>query len=161
MNSKFMEIKLDIRKVTEITEKADALTSANHNEILQWQAYGGELKKANKSVSASLDDQINCYMRSTLIFKGLKEEPCETWDQTERFLTEVISRHLKLDVDQTSEMIECAHRGRQSSDGKGPRHIYIKFFSWKDSETVKNGFLIFVDSIQRRAFELIRFFPKK
>ena len=25
-------------------------------------------------------------------------------------------------------------------DRKGPRHIYVTFFSWKDSETVKNRF---------------------
>ena len=38
-------------------------------------------------------------------------------------------------------MIERAHRGKQSNAREGPRHIYVKFFSWKDSETVKNGFI--------------------
>ena len=140
MNNKFMELKLDIRKVTKIAEKADALASSNHGETLQLQTYVDDLKEANKSLSASLGDQINRSMRSTLIFKGIKEEAHETWDQTEKILTEVISRHLKIDADHIAEMIERAHRGRQSSDRKGPRHIYVKFFSWKDSETVKNGF---------------------
>ena len=75
MNSKFLEIKLGIRKVTEIAEKADALASANHNEIRQLQTHIGKLKKSNKSVSASLDDQINRSMCSTLTLKGIKEEP--------------------------------------------------------------------------------------
>ena len=37
MNNKVMELKLDIRKVTEIAEKADALASSIHSEILQLQ----------------------------------------------------------------------------------------------------------------------------
>ena len=70
-----MTIKLEIRRVTEIAEKADALASANYNKILQLQTYVGELKDANKSLSASIDDQINRSMRPTLIFKGIKDEP--------------------------------------------------------------------------------------
>ena len=61
----------------------------------------------------------------------------------EGILTDGISRHLEIDADQVTEMIERAHRvsrGKQSNDRKGPRHIYVKFFSWKDSETVKISF---------------------
>ena len=34
-------------------------------------------------------------------------------------------------------MIERAHRGRSNPDRAGPRPIYARFFSWKDSEHVK------------------------
>ena len=54
MNSKFMEFKLGIFKVAEIAEKAEALASANHNEILRLHTYAGELKEVNKSSSATL-----------------------------------------------------------------------------------------------------------
>ena len=50
MHSKFTEIKLDMRKVTEIAEKADALASAKLKKILQFQASVGELKEANISL---------------------------------------------------------------------------------------------------------------
>ncbi len=45
-------------------------------------------------------------MCSTLILKGIKEEPHETWDQTEGILVEVIARHLKIEADQVAEMMK-------------------------------------------------------
>ena len=64
-----------MRKVTEIAEKADTLASTNQKEIQQLQASVGELREANESLSAGLDDQINRSMRSTLILRELKKIP--------------------------------------------------------------------------------------
>lgn len=141
MHSKFAEFKMDIQKTTEIAVKAETLANDNLQQISRLQASVNELKEANRNLSASLDDQINRSMRSTLIFKGIKEEPHETWEETEKILAETISRHLEIDLDKVSDMIERAHRGRnETSDRKVPRYVFVKFFSWKDSETVKNGF---------------------
>ena len=89
----------------------------------------------------SLDDQINRGLRSTLIFKGIKEERNETWEQTEEHLINIITRHTKLDRGAIEIMIERAHRGKSSTKSKGPSHIYVKFHSWKDSELVKYEFI--------------------
>ena len=100
-------------------------------------------------------------MCSTLSFKGSKEEPHKTWDQTETILTEVISRHLKINGDHIAEMIESAHRGRQSSDRKGLRHICVKFFIWKDSETVKNGFSNLCRQHPKMGIRAVQMFSKE
>ncbi len=87
-----------------------------------------------------MDNQINRSLRTTLIFKGIKEEPHETWIQTEKTLCEVIARQLNMDVGHVVDMIERAHRGNSSQTRQGPRHIYVKFYSWKDSELIKENF---------------------
>ena len=38
-------------------------------------------------------------------------------------------------------MLERVHRGRKSQHSTGPRNIYAKFYSWKDSELLKQLFM--------------------
>ena len=93
-----------------------------------------------------MDDQVNRSLRPTLILKGVNEENNETWEATEEIVKSIINRHLKVGEEQACDMIERAHRGgskqsgRSSSSKNGPRYIFVKFHSWKDSEMIKSGF---------------------
>ncbi len=87
------------------------------------------LQADKKSLFKSLDDQINRSLRSTLIFKGIKEEPHETWIQTRKTLCEVIARQLNMDAGHVQDMVERAHCGNSSLTRQGPRHIDAKFYS--------------------------------
>ena len=140
INVRFTEIKMDMKHVKEVAVRAESQASKNEATILKLQGDLSALEAVNKSLFESLDDQINRSLRTTLIFKGFKEEPHETWIQTEKTLSEVIARQLNMDVGQVEDMIERAHRGNASQTRQGPRHIYAKFYSWKDSELIKENF---------------------
>lgn len=139
-NIKFTEMKIELKQVRLIADEAISKTSATQSEVDQLKSDVLALQEANKSMMADLDDQINRSMRSTLIFKGIKDEPNESWENTEQILTEVIVRHLKMNANNVADMLERVHRGKTSSERNGPPYIFAKFYSWKDSEQVKTGF---------------------
>jgi len=98
------------------------------------------LIEENKQLKLQIDDQINRSTRSTLVFKGLKEEENEDWETSETILTNLFNRHLNIDNKVTKKMIDRAHRGGKRIDGKPGRPIFVKFNSWKDSQSVLKGF---------------------
>ena len=114
INTKFDELKADIEMVRLAAERAESLAKANQNEIDEMKSEIAKLNDANTHLNALLDDQINRNMRTTLIFKGIKEEKDEGWEQTEDRLVDVLSRHLNLNKDNLKGMIERAHRGKHS-----------------------------------------------
>jgi len=63
--------------------------------------------------------QINRSTRSTLVFKGLKEEENENWDESESILVQLFNRHLNIDKEVATKMIDRAHRGGRRVEGKG------------------------------------------
>ena len=66
-----------------------------------------------KAALIELEDLRNRSMRSTLIFKNIKEERKETWEDTARILTNFIVEDLKLSYryDEIDNQISRAHRG--------------------------------------------------
>ena len=140
INSKIDSLIADVDLIRETANKADTQATANANEIQLLKSEISALHVANKALETLLEDQVNRGMRSTLIFKGIKEEENETWEQSEHLLIDVINRHMKTEPKTTVNMIERAHRGRASANPTGPRHIYAKFHSWKDSERIKTEF---------------------
>ena len=127
MNVKFTEIRMDLKHVKEIAVKAESQSAMNEATINQLITDVSDRKAANQKLKVQLDDQINRSMWKTLIFKGIKEEPNESWEETEKVLCEVIARHLKTDVESVEEMVERVHRGKPSTERHGPRNIYMKF----------------------------------
>ena len=127
INSKFYKLIADVDQVRDIVHMAETKATRNVTEIEELKSEISSLRDSNKALEDSLEDQINRGLRSTLIFKGIKEEHNESWEQTEEHLINVITRHTKLHRDAVEPMIERAHRGKPSSNRKGPRHIYINF----------------------------------
>ena len=139
-NTKFNEIEVELKQVCSVANEAIEKSTATQCEVDQLKSDLLALQQANKSIMADLDDQINHSMRTTLIFKGIKDEPHESWADTERILTEVIARHLKMSIDNVADMLERVHRGKKSSDRNGHPYIFARFYSWKDSKQSKSGF---------------------
>ena len=130
INSKFDMLIADIDQIRDVAHMAETKATRNITEIEELKSEMSSLRDANKALEDSLEDQINRGLRSTLIFKGIKEEHNESWEQTEEHLIYVIIRHTKLHRDAVEPMIERAHRGKPSSSNpKGSRHIYVKFHS--------------------------------
>ena len=84
MNVKFTEIRMDLKQVKEIAVKAENQSAMNETTINQLKSDVSDLKAANQKLMVQIDDQINRSMRKTLIFKGIKEEPNESWEETEK-----------------------------------------------------------------------------
>ena len=95
-----------------------------------------------KSLESKLEDSTNRHMRKTLVIKGVKELDNETWKMTESVLAKTISQATDGDVEESeaANMIERAHRSKPNRQKKGRRDIFVKFYSWKDSEYVKEQF---------------------
>ena len=123
INSKFYKLIADVDQVRDIVHMAETKATRNVTEIEELKSEISSLRDSNKALEDSLEDQINRGLRSTLIFKGIKEEHNESWEQTEEHLINVITRHTKLHRDAVEPMIERAHRGKPSSNRKGQRHI--------------------------------------
>ena len=139
-NTKFNEIKVELKQVRSVANEAIEKSTATQCEVDQLKSDLLALQQANKSIMADLVDQINRSMRTTLIFKGIKAEPHESWADTERILTEVIARHRKMGIDNVADMLERVHQGKKSSERNGPPYIFARFYSWKDSEQIQSGF---------------------
>ena len=99
-----------------------------------------------KAALIELEDLRNRSMRSTLIFKDIKEERKETWEDTARILTNFIVEDLKLSYryDEIDNQISRAHRGssEDSNDNQtnhqGHRAIYAQFVNWRTAEEIQN-----------------------
>lgn len=99
-----------------------------------------------KAALIELEDLRNRSMRSTLIFKNIKEERKETWEDTARILTNFIVEDLKLSYryDEIDNQISRAHRGSSEdsndnqTDHQGYRAIYAQFVNWRTAEEIRN-----------------------
>ena len=112
----------------------------NENDSLKAQMSLIENNDSNnakiKELEVRIEDRTNRQLRNTLTFKGITDSPKETWSETE---LKLVSHFTNAGVPATEakNMIERAHRGRPNPDRPGPRPIYARFLSWKDSERVK------------------------
>ena len=99
-----------------------------------------------KAALIELEDLRNRSMRSTLIFKNIKDERKETWVDTARILTNFIVEDLKLSYryDEIDNQISRAHRGSSEdsndnqTDHQGHRAIYAQFVNWRTAEEIRN-----------------------
>ena len=99
-----------------------------------------------KAALIELEDLRNRSMRSTFIFKNIKEEKKEMWEDTARILTNFIVEDLKLSYryDEIDNQISRAHRGssEDSNDNQtnrqGHRAIYAQFVNWRTAEEIQN-----------------------
>ena len=91
-----------------------------------------------------LEDLRNRSMRWTLIFKNVKEENNERWNDTARILCSYIVDQLDLNYtyDEVDFHISRAHRGGDSNEEEpnqeqhhqkkqGPKPIYAQFVNWR------------------------------
>ena len=86
-------------------------------------------------------------IRSTLVFKNIREERNETWEDTCHIPSNFITT--KLDLSNTKEyidsMISRAHRGvekeeenNDSQQQQGNKPIFVQFVNWRVAEKIKS-----------------------
>ena len=109
-------------------EEAKSMARNNQSEI-------NELTDKIGKLEASLDDQINRNMRTTLVFNGINGTE-RSWNETSSILAQTINE-IKPDID-CKNWIERAHRAKQNGNTSKPLPIIAKFCSWQHSEEIKS-----------------------
>ena len=100
-----------------------------------------------KAAMIELEDLRDRSMRSTLVFKNIRKERNETWEDTCCTLSNFITS--KLDLSYTKEfidsMISRAHRGIEKEEGnnnhqqgQGNNPIFVQFVNWRVAEEIKS-----------------------
>lgn len=138
-----LKLKEDNKKLKEeITNQQNEINAKTADHIMKVEAQ-------LKATLIELDDLRNRSMRSTLVFKNIREEPNETWEDTCQIMSSFIAT--KLDLSYTKEfidsMISRAHRGaekdresngRQHQQREGSKPIFVKFVNWRVAEEIKS-----------------------
>ena len=132
------EIKKLIDKQKNLNEeiKQDILKSINMPEI----------QKQLKTLDDENEDLRNRSMRSTLIFRGVREtEKNDSWEETSRLLVNILIKKLQLDPYECNMQISRAHRTPKSSneddDRSYCRPIFAQFVSWRYAEDVRKNLI--------------------
>ena len=100
-----------------------------------------------KAAMIELEDLRDRSMRSTLVFKNIRKERNETWEDTCCTLSNFITS--KLDLSYTKEfidsMISRAHRGIEKEEGNNNHQqgqsnnpIFVQFVNWRVAEEIKS-----------------------
>ena len=91
-----------------------------------------------------LEDQTNRSCRQTLIIRGIREKPNETWKDTKQLLSDTLAKICKLDKAKLPSKIMRAHRGPsvEKEDKKhGARDIHALFFDWNTCQEILSGMI--------------------
>ena len=93
-------------------------------------------------------------MRSNLIFKGIREEHNEIWDDISRLLTSFICDNLNLSYspEEIDMQISRAHRAKsdtsEGSQRNTNRPIIAQFVNWRIAEEIRNK-IIYLNSTKQ------------
>ena len=100
-----------------------------------------------KAAMIELEDLRNRSMRSTLVFKNIRERRNETWGDNCHILSNFITT--KLDLSYTKEFIDSMrgrpHGGVEKEEGnndrqqqQGNKPIFVQFVNWRVAEEIKS-----------------------
>ena len=115
------------------------------------------IKKLEAQVRGTLielEDLMNRSMRSTLVFKNIREEHYETWEDTCKTLSHFIISELNMpySYDDIDLLINRAHRGAENQEDleehqiknhKGAKPIFAQFTNWRVAEEIRNKIVMF------------------
>ena len=114
-----------------LTEQIPASVSENITERLA-------------EVEELVEERTNRQMRETLVFRGLEEQPRETWSDTKHSLSEIISETCGVTYEDAALSINRCHRSasRMTKDGRKikSRPIYANFYEWEITENIISCF---------------------
>ena len=142
-NSKFDNLERQVRDLKtdheQLKTEHDDLKSSHENLKTENET----LTKKVNNMSKKLDQLENQSRRENLVFHGLKEDPNESWEDSENKIRAYISNDLGLDDSRIS--IERAHRLKAKTF---PRPIIAKFSLFKDRDRVLKKYREKRDSAQ-------------
>ena len=128
--------------IDELMERVGSLENVSKN--IQSQSPEGQdsLTKELDRVKERLEERTNKQLHQTLVIKGVKELPKETWEQTKQLLASTISQTVETSYSNAYQLLNRVHRGRPSENPnkRGQRDIYANLFSWSHCEQLVDDF---------------------
>ena len=111
-------------------------------ETAQNQYSSTEVSKKIKEVEERLEERTNRGLRQTLVFRGVREQKNESWEDTFEIVVEIIAKNMGISQNSARSMLNRVHRGRPSdnADNNSPRPIYAAMFKWYDCENIIDEF---------------------
>ena len=143
VEKKLVSVEIKLASVEQTAKKALDPADVNQNDISHTSKLLEEQQQEIISLKATLNEQIDRSLRSTLIFKGIPHENKEkSWDDTKNTLIKYLSTTFNWDKEVLSKDIERAHRGKINEENtKQNDAIYVKFESWRNSEGIKKDII--------------------
>ena len=101
-----------------------------------------DILKEIDSVKERLEERTNRQLRQTIVVKGVKEQPKETWEITKQLLASTIAENVNTSYSNAYQLLNRVHRGRPTDDPhkRGQRDIYANIYSWAHCERLVQDF---------------------
>ena len=150
----------------QFTKEIDTKLENTKSEIKQ-EINITKLEAQLRGALIELEDLRNRSMRSTFVFKNIKEQNNERWDDTAKILCNYIVEELDLGYTyaEINEHISRAHRGNNQEENnentqkKGPKPIYAQFINWRAAEEIRSK-IITMNSRKQTKVICNQMFPK-
>ena len=159
-DARFDTFEQKISELIPTIKEANERSKSNEAEILNLQTTIKDLEKriaANEAnllakgtalndLNSTVDDQTNRTLRSTLVFRGVKQAGDEhSWDDCKKtFINKISSLNLdNITLETLKANIERIHRGKspQFNVKNFPAPIYVKFVNWSFSDTLRKAII--------------------
>lgn len=163
LNKNHEELKISLNQVEKKADEALALANNNENLINDLIANQDNLKdsileelkphiensiaketeplkKEIEELKTEQEDLRNRSMRSTLIFRNIKEEADDDdWEKLAQKLVKIFSNLMNYEEHQIDNQISRAHRTPKSlgNDARSCRPIFVQFVNWRYAEEIR------------------------
>ena len=110
-----------------------------------------KLEAQVKGTLIELEDLRNPSMCSTIVFKNIREEHYETWEDICKTLSHFVISELNMPYSCDDLLISWSDRGAENQEDleehqiknhKGPRPIFVQFTNWRVAEEFRNKIAI-------------------
>ena len=164
MANNYKQLKNSIDNIQSQVSDHSKQISALQEENEKLKIEASERDKKLEILDNLIDDQVNRSLRNTLVFRNIERKATEkTWNDCRHEIAEVIAKHCNMYRDDIVSMIERAHRGQKAqsnSDSSNISNIYVRFFSWRDSEYIKSS-IINVNKRNKNFINVSQMYSKK
>ena len=143
-NAKLMKAVEELTaRTTELTERIIALEtrleSQNSDNATTSPIISPDLEKRICGIEELIEERTNRQLRKTLVIRGVPENDGERWADTEKILTDNLSKILNIAPVEAQSLIDRCHRGGSveyyKKNGR-PRPIFAAMHSWKKCEEI-------------------------
>ena len=142
-NAKLMKAVEELtERTTQLTERIIALEArleSTENDSSAAPIIAPDLEKRLCGIEGLIEERTNRQLLKTLVIRGVPESDNERWVDTDKILTENLSKILNVAPVEAQSLIDRCHRGGNLEYYKKnckPRPIFAAMHSWKKCEEI-------------------------
>ena len=128
--------------VDELAARLHTLENSPSCDYAQHQDTNTSLSEELNNVKERLEERTNRQLRQTLVFKGIKEAPKETWESTKQLLATTISNNVGTSYNNAYQLLNRVQRSGPTDNPqkRGQRDIYANLHNWDHCERLVRDF---------------------